>query len=61
MFLLIFARALTAGAGQTAVFDGKTFAGWEGDLGIFRIQDGAIVGGSLARRVARNEFLWPMR
>lgn len=68
MFLLIFALALTAVAGQTPggnrtqpkrveLFDGKTFAGWEGDLAIFRIQNGAIVGGSLERKVARNEFL----
>ena len=68
MFLLIFTLALTAAAGQTAglrqtqqkgvgIFDGKTFAGWEGDRTIFRIQDGAIVGGSLERKVARNEFL----
>src|SRR5688500_14140366 len=39
------------------IFDGKTFNGWEGDLKIVRIQDGAIVGGSLAGKVARNEFL----
>jgi hypothetical protein len=68
VFLLILAIALTAGAGQTparsltqptraAIFDGKTFAGWEGDLTIFRIQDGAIVGGTLERKIARNEFL----
>jgi hypothetical protein len=68
MLLLLFALVLTAGAsqppgpnqaqpGRAALFDGKTFAGWEGDLAIFRIQDGAIVGGSLARKVARNEFL----
>jgi hypothetical protein len=68
MFLLIFALVLTAVAGQTparsqpqpkpvALFDGKTFAGWEGELAIFRIQDGAIVGGTLGRKIARNEFL----
>jgi hypothetical protein len=68
MFLLIFALVLIAGTGQTAgqaktppgrapIFDGKSFAGWEGDLAIFRIQDGAIVGGTLARKIARNEFL----
>jgi 3-keto-disaccharide hydrolase len=39
------------------IFDGKSFEGWEGDLKIFRIQDGAIVGGSLNSKVARNEFL----
>lgn len=39
------------------IFDGKTFAGWEGNLAIFRIEDGAIVGGSLKDKIARNEFL----
>ena len=70
--LLLIALALTVGAGQTPargqtqpkrveMFDGKSFAGWEGDLAIFRIQDGAIVGGSLERKVARNEFLCTTR
>jgi hypothetical protein len=39
------------------VFDGKTLDGWEGDLNTFRVQEGAIVGGSLAKPVPRNEFL----
>ena len=57
MFLLILALVLTTQPTRAAIFDGKTFAGWEGDLTIFRIQDGAIVGGTLERRIARNEFL----
>lgn len=40
-----------------AIFDGRTFEGWEGDLKIFRIEDNAIVGGSLKDKIARNEFL----
>lgn len=40
-----------------AIFDGKSFDGWEGDQKIFRIEDGAIVGGSLKSKVVRNEFL----
>jgi hypothetical protein len=40
-----------------SLFDGKTFTGWEGNLTIFRIEDGAIVGGSLKQKIARNEFL----
>ena len=40
-----------------ALFDGKTFNGWEGNLSAFRIEDGAIVGGSLKQKVERNEFL----
>ncbi len=40
------------------LFDGKTFAGWEGDTAkIWRIESGSIVGGSLTQTVARNEFL----
>jgi hypothetical protein len=43
--------------GFTAIFDGRTFAGWEGNLDVFRIEDGAIVGGTLKTPIARNEFL----
>jgi hypothetical protein len=40
------------------LFDGKSFAGWEGDTKkTWRIQDGALVGGSLAEKLPRNEFL----
>jgi hypothetical protein len=44
-----------------SLFDGKTFAGWEGNMAIFRIEDGAIVGGSLKEKIARNEFLCTTR
>jgi hypothetical protein len=41
-----------------ALFDGKTFAGWEGDTKkTWRIEDGAILGGSLEVTVPRNDFL----
>lgn len=40
-----------------AIFDGQTFDGWEGNLRIFRIEGGSIVGGSLTEKIARNEFL----
>jgi hypothetical protein len=41
-----------------ALFDGKTFAGWEGDTAkTWRIEDGCLVGGSLDAAVPRNEFL----
>ena len=40
------------------LFDGKTFAGWQGDtLHTWRIQDGALVGGSLSQTVPHNEFI----
>jgi hypothetical protein len=44
-----------------AIFNGKTLDGWEGNLKIFRVQDGAIVGGSLDEKVVRNEFLCTTR
>jgi hypothetical protein len=47
------------------VFDGRTFAGWEGDTSgtkpTWRIVDGAFVGGSLGAPVPRNEFLCTTR
>ena len=40
------------------LFDGLTFRGWEGDTAsTWRIEDGALVGGSLTRQVPRNSFL----
>ncbi len=56
---LLAVAPLEAAESQAAasLFDGKTFEGWEGDLKVFRIEDGAIVGGSLEHKVARNEFL----
>lgn len=44
-----------------SIFNGKSLEGWEGNLEIFRVQDGAIVGGSLAGKVVRNEFLCTTR
>ena len=40
-----------------SLFDGRTLQGWEGNKRIFRIEDGAIVGGTLKARIAHNEFL----
>lgn len=41
-----------------SLFDGKTFAGWEGDTKtMFRIEDGAIVGGNLKEKIPKNAFL----
>jgi hypothetical protein len=64
MFIIV---ALAAGVLHVAVaeqpdqsisiFDGKSFEGWEGNLDAFRIEDGAIVGGSLTKPVPRNDYL----
>src|SRR3954447_16557244 len=45
-------------ADPVPLFNGKDLAGWEGDTAkTWRVEDGAIVGGSLETTVPRNEFL----
>ena len=40
------------------LFNGKDLTGWEGDVKkTWRVEEGAIVGGSLEEKVPRNEFL----
>jgi hypothetical protein len=40
------------------LFDGRSFRGWEGDtIKTWRIENGAIVGGSLKETVPHNDFL----
>jgi Domain of Unknown Function (DUF1080) len=51
ILLLLFPQA-----GPVSLFDGSTLSGWEGDLKVWRVADGAIVGGSMQGN-PRNEFL----
>ena len=47
-----------AAADPVPLFNGKDLAGWEGETKkTWRVEDGAIVGGSLDETVPRNEFL----
>jgi hypothetical protein len=56
MLILCVAPALAAE--PKSLFDGKTLTGWDGDTKkTWRIEEGAIVGGSLDAVVPRNEFL----
>ncbi len=48
---------LASAAEPVKLFDGKSLAGWQGDEKVFKVVDGAIVGGSLKADVPRNEFL----
>ena len=50
-----------AKANHIVLFDGKSLAGWEGNLEVFRVRDGAIVGGSLDKPIPHNEFLCTKR
>ena len=46
------------GERAASLFDGRTFAGWEGDTArMWRVEDGALVGGSLTETVPKNDFL----
>lgn len=59
MMNFVIAIWLVAAQGQPVrLFDGTSFAGWEGDTAkTWRVEGGAIVGGSLETVVPRNEFL----
>ena len=55
---LIVPTAVFAADKPVSLFDGKTLTGWEGETtNTWRIEDGAIVGGSVDAVVPRNEFL----
>ena len=43
------------------IFDGRSLDGWEGDAVWFRVEGGAIVGGSLEKEIPRNEFVCTTR
>jgi hypothetical protein len=50
--------ALPMWAGESkSLFDGKTLKGWEGDLKVWSVKEGAITAGRIDQRAQRNEFL----
>ena len=58
MLLSVCATHSSNAANPVPLSDGKTFKGWDGDTNkIWRVQDGAFVGGTLSATVPRNEFL----
>ena len=57
VFVAVLLLSPICAADPAKLFDGKTLAGWEGDKDTWRIEDGAIVGGSLDKTLPRNEFL----
>ena len=45
-------------ADPVALFDGKTFAGWQGNTTeVWRIEEGALTAGSLTKKQEKNDFL----
>jgi hypothetical protein len=57
----ILAEPASPGGKWIKLFDGESLDGWEGNRAAFRVQDQAIVGGSLAGPVPRNEYLCSRR
>jgi len=58
LFSLCTLAFASAYAAPVPLFDGKSFEGWDGDTAkTWRIEDGALVGGSMAEKVPHNEFL----
>ncbi|MBM3866854.1 MAG: DUF1080 domain-containing protein [Verrucomicrobia bacterium] len=57
--LLPLLAALTAplAAAPETLFDGQSLAGWEGDPKWWRVEDGALTGGSRTEKVPHNYFL----
>jgi len=60
--LVAWIAAPVAAAEPVSLFDGRTFAGWEGDVdGVWKIIDGTIVAGSPDVRQEHNDFLCTRR
>jgi hypothetical protein len=59
---LFAASAQAAGRAKwVSLFDGKTLKGWEGDEKVFRVEQGAIVGGNLKQGLPDNQFICTTR
>jgi hypothetical protein len=56
MLGFLLAAILGSAPQATPLFDGKSLDGWEGDEKVWRVADGAIVGGSMQGN-KQNEFL----
>ena len=42
--------------GYTSLFDGKTLTGWDGRPGLWRVEDGAIVGETIPEKFPEHAF-----
>ncbi|RCS41201.1 DUF1080 domain-containing protein [Bremerella cremea] len=49
--------SLAAAENDDLLFDGNSFAGWEGNLDWFRVEKESVVAGRLDQEIPRNEFL----
>ena len=58
--LILAFTSVSRAAERVALFDGFSLSGWEGNSSVWRVEDGAIVGGSMQGN-PRNEFLTTTR
>lgn len=56
-----FRLAIAEESGFVSLFDGRTLDGWEGNRDMFRVEEGAIVAGSLNKPIPNNEFLCSLK
>ena len=56
-FLSVMAAVCGLSAATSPLFDGKTLTGWDGDPKVWRVEDGALTGGSRTEKVPHNYFL----
>lgn len=54
---MIAAEEKKSDATTTALFDGKTLKGWDGDTSVFRVEQESIIGGQLKDKIPHNFFL----
>jgi len=55
--LLTLALPVFAQDGFTPLFNGKDLAGWDGEPGLWKVEDGVIVGTSEVGKPKTNSFL----
>jgi len=48
---------IDAHTGYTEIFDGKSLAGWDGDTTIWRVEDGVMIGETLAEKPRGNSYI----
>jgi hypothetical protein len=54
------AKTISGTSAPASLFDGRSLQGWNGDIKVWRVRDGLIVGGSLQGN-PQNEFLATLR
>ncbi|MEM6766444.1 MAG: DUF1080 domain-containing protein [Bacteroidota bacterium] len=57
LLLSIYLFSSCGQSGEHKLFNGESLEGWEGSRTIFRVENGAIVGGSLTKPIEESQYL----